>query len=217
MRLRLHRQGRFRAWLGARFGGDVVLGDRIWRRILHGLVGAALLYYALPDRFFVIAPKRSILLAALAAVLVLELLRHANVVELPTIRPYEAGRVGSYAFYAVAVVGAIVLFPEPIGAAVVLGTALVDPLAGELRASAAGRWAYPGLALATYALLAFVGLGLVGRWPLADSAGLALLAAPVAVAAEWPTIAWVDDDLAMTFAPALVLYAVGVLALGLPR
>lgn len=216
MPIRLHRGGRFRRWLGGRLGGDEALGDRIWRRVLHGIVAVVLVYYALPDGFFVVVPKRSILLIALAVILGLELLRHAGLLELPTIRPYETGRIGSYAFYAIAVVGAIVLFPEPIAAAVVLGTALVDPLAGELRARPSAARAYPGAALAAYGGLAAVGLAGIGRWPLPDSLGLALLAAPIAVAAEWPTIGWIDDDLAMTFAPALALYLVGVVVLRLP-
>ncbi|MGP8078514.1 MAG: hypothetical protein ACLQD8_08640 [Thermoplasmata archaeon] len=217
MRLRLHRGGKFRRWLGARLGGDEALGDRVWRRVLHGIVALVLVYYALPDGIFVVAPKRTILLLALAVILSLELFRHAGVLELPTIRPYESGRLGSYAFYALAVVGAIVLFPEPIAAAVVLGTALIDPFAGELRSRPSIARAYPGAALAAYWDLAFVGLALIGRWPVLDSAGLALLAAPIALAAEWPTISWLDDDLAMTFVPALALYLVGVVALGLPR
>lgn len=216
MKIRLHRGGRFRAWLGARLGGDAALGDRVWRRVLHGIVGAILVYYLLPNDILVVAPKRTILLVGLAAILVLELLRHLGVVELPTIRPYEFGRVGSYAFYAIAVVGAILLFPEPVAAAVVLGTALVDPLAGELRAGRRTAPYYAPIAGAAYAVLAFVGLAGIGRWPPVASAGLALLAAPVAIAAEWPTLDWFDDDLAMTFAPAIVLFVVGVLVLGLP-
>ncbi|MFY9717843.1 MAG: hypothetical protein WAK40_07940 [Thermoplasmata archaeon] len=216
IQLRLHRGGRFRRWLGARLGGDAALGDRVWRRVLHGIVALILVYYALPNGIFVLAPKRTILLIALAVILGLEVLRHAGVVDLPTIRPYEHGRVGSYAFYALAVVGAIVLFPEPIAAAVVLGTALVDPIAGELRARPSVARAYPAVPLVVYWELAFVGMALVGRWPIPTSAALALLAAPVAVAAEWPTIGWFDDDLAMTFAPALVLSLVGVLVLRLP-
>jgi hypothetical protein len=216
MQLRLHRGGRFRRWLGARLGGDEALGDRVWRRVLHGIVALILVYYALPAGIFVVAPKRTILLIALAVILGLEVLRHVGVVELPTIRAYERGRVGSYAFYALAVVGAIVLFPEPIAAAVVLGTALVDPIAGELRARPSVARAYPAVPLVVYWELAFVGMALVGRWPIPTSAALALIAAPVAVAAEWPTIGWFDDDLAMTFAPALVLYLVGVLVLKLP-
>ena len=216
MSLRLHRGGRFRRWLGARFGGDEALGDRLWRRILHAIGASSLLYFAVPTDFFVVLPKSVVLLLALTVVLVLEVLRHAVGLELPTLRPYEKQRIGSYVFYAIALTGAILLFPRPIAFAVVLGTSLVDPLAGELRASRRYPRLYPGLPLVTYALLAFAGLAVGGGWPIGVSAGLAVLAAAVAIAVERPKLAWVDDDLAMTFVPALVLYAVGVLALGLP-
>jgi hypothetical protein len=216
MRVRLHRGGRFRRWLGARLGGDERLGDRVWRRTLHAAVALILIYFALPNDIFVVAPKRTVLLAALAFVLVLEALRHAGLLDFPTIRPYEQGRVSSFAFFAIAVVGAILLFPEPIAAAVVLGTAVVDPLVGELRDRPLPRGTYPVVPVVVYAALAFVGLAVVGRWPAGASAALAGPAAALAVAAEWPTIAWFDDDLAMTFAPALALYAVGVVLLGLP-
>jgi hypothetical protein len=216
MTLRLHGRGRFRTWLGRHFGGEYELGDRIWRRVLHGLCAGVLVYYFLPTNFFLVAPKAYVLLAALAAVLVLEVLRHSARLELPTLRPYEQRRVASYAFFAIALVAAVLIFPEPVGAAVVLGTALVDPLAGELRAArvrSTTLWAVPAVA---YAGLAFVGLWAVGRWPLLDSAVLAVVVAPLAIAVERPKYHWVDDDLAMTFAPAVALYVVGVVLLGLP-
>ncbi len=215
MDLRLHRRGRFRTWLGQRFGGGFELGDRVWRRILHGLCAGVLLYYLLPDGFFLVAPKEDVLLLALAAVLVLEVLRHLAGLELPTLRGYEQRRVASYAFFATAIVVTVLLFPVPVAAAVVLGTALVDPLAGELRlrhGSPAVLWGVP---IAAYAALAFLGMAGVGRWPVLPSAGLALLAAPIAVAVERPKSRWVDDDLAMTFVPAIVVYLAGVVLLGL--
>ncbi len=216
MSLRLHRAGRFRRWLGARFGGDEILGDRLWRRSLHAIGAISLLYFAVPAGFFVVVGKEEVLLLALGIVLVLELLRHTAGLELPTLRPYEEHRIGSYVFYSLALTGAILLFPLPIAATVVLGTSLVDPLAGELRASERYRRLYPVVPLLAYGLLAVVGLALLGRWPLGVSVGLALLVAPVAIAIEWPKVPWIDDDLAMTFVPALALYAVGVVVLGLP-
>ncbi len=216
MELRLHRGGRFRRWLGTRFGGDEQLGDRLWRRCLHGIGAAVLLYYAIPDGFFVVLSKQEVLVLALAAVVLLEVLRHGAGLELPTLRPYEEARIGSYVFYALALAGAVLLFPRPIAAAVVLGTAFVDPLAGELRASARWHRTYPVVPALAYAALAFVGLAGIGDWPAVPAAGLALIAAPLAVASEWPKIPWIDDDLAMTFVPAIVLYLVGGIALGLP-
>jgi hypothetical protein len=215
MTLRLHRSGRLRTWIGGRLGGDFALGDRVWRRILHGLCAVALVYYYLPAHFFLLVTNEVALLLALLLVLVLEVGRHIAGLELPTIRPYEQGRVASYAFFAIAIVAAILVLPEPIAAAVVLGTALVDPLVGELRvarATPAVLWGVPTLA---YLLLAFVGLAVIGGWPVGISLGLAALAAPFAVAAERPTSRIVDDDLLMTFVPAVVM-VVAVLALRLP-
>jgi dolichol kinase len=211
MELRLHRGGRFRTWLGARFGGGFDLGDRVWRRALHALAAAVLVYYLLPAGFFGVVPKWVVLWTLLAALLVIELLRHVARLELPTVRPYEARRVGSYVWLAASFVVAVTFLPEGIAAAVVLGTAFGDPAAGETRR--AGRL-YPGLPLAVYAGLAFVGLYFIGRWPLAGAAPLAVAAALVGVAVERPKIAWLDDDLLMTFVPAALLYGVGVLALG---
>ena len=216
MRLRLHGHGRFRRWLGRRLGGDEELGDRAWRRIMHALGAALLVYYVVPNDFFLIAPKVDILLAVLALVFVFESLRHTVGLELPTVRPYEAHRIGSYVFYALALVIAVLVFPKPVGAAVILGTALVDPIAGELRQQRRPALLAVGVPLAAYWLLALTGLAGVGHWPVAVSAALAALAAPIAVAAERPKWPWVDDDLVMTIVPALFLYVAGVLVLGLP-
>jgi hypothetical protein len=216
MDLKLHREGRFRRWLGAALGGDEALGDRAWRRIMHTFGAAVLVYYVLPVDFFVVAPKLDILLAALGVMVLLEVLRHTVGLELPTIRPYEKRRIASFVFFSAALVIAVVLFPLPIGAAVVLGTAVVDPVAGELRSQHASSLLQFGIPLGAYGLLAFVGLAAIGGWPAGDSALLAVVAAPIAVASEWPKNPWVDDDLVMTVVPALFLYGAGVLALGLP-
>lgn len=212
----VHRQGQFRRWLGATLGGDEALGDRAWRRILHVAGAGVLIYFALPDWFFLVAPKEYVLLAALAAMFLLELVRHTSGLELPSLRPYETTRVASYVFYALALVIAVLLFPLPIAAAVVLGTAIVDPVAGELRRASSSALVTVGVPLAAYEVLGVIGLSGIGHWPLPTSAALALGAGGLAVAAERPKWPWVDDDLAMTILPALFLFGTGVLALGLP-
>jgi hypothetical protein len=215
--VRLHRGGKFRTWLGARLGGDFELGDRAWRRILHAIGAVVLIYYPLPNDFFVIAPKAYVLVAALAAVYLLEALRHLIGLQLPTIRPYEEGnRIGSFAIFGTAIVISILVFPVPIACAVVLATALVDPLAGEMRRHPRFRGWDLGVPFVAYWGLALVGLSLMGRWPLAPSLGLAAIAGAIAVAVERPKVRWYDDDFAMMLLPALELYVLGVLVLGLP-
>ncbi len=217
MDFRLHQGGQFRRWLGERLGGDFALGDRIWRRILHGLGAIVLVYFVVPNGFFVFAPKEVILLVLLGLVVVAELLRFTVGLELPTVRDYESHRVGGYVYFAVALTIVVLLFPEPIAVAVVLGTAFVDPVAGELRTAGRSRSLYPAVPVALYAVLAFTSLAIVGRWPWGLDALLALAAAALAVAVERPKLPWVDDDFVMTIVPALFLYGAGVLALGLPR
>ncbi len=216
MEFRLHGGGRFRRWLGARFGGDQALGDRLLRRIIHVSGAAVLLYFVIPSGFFVVASTEEILLGLLAAVLVIEVLRLAFGLELATVREYESRRVGGYVYYSVALTAAVLLFPEPIAAAVVLGTALVDPLMGEIREHPRAHRLYPSVPVALYAGLAFVALVGIGRWPVGTSALLAVAAAAAAVASERPRLRWVDDDLVMTIVPALVLVALGIVGLRLP-
>ncbi len=214
---RLHRGGRFRAWLGSRAGGDRELGDRLLRRGFHLAGAAVLLYYVLPVNTFLVLPTRVVLLLALLAVLVIELLRLFAGLEVPTIRPYERHRVASYAWYGIALVAAVLLFPPLLATVVVLGTAIVDPVIGELRLQPPdGRRAYPGLPLALYGALAFTVLLGGGTWGLARAALGAGLAALIAVAVERPKLLNVDDDLAMTLLPALALLAVGSLGPGAP-
>jgi hypothetical protein len=206
--VRLHTGGRFRGWLGARFGGDLVVGDRIHRRLLHGLGAFALLYLIVPPRLLVVVPNDVILLVALELIFIVEYLRHVRHWELPTIRPYEEGRIASYVFYATALTAALLFFPGPVAAAVVLGTALVDPLLGELRLRSThpASSIVPGISV--YTVLAAVAFAIFGGWRGLALGILALVAAVVAVSVEWPAWGTVDDDLAMTLVPGAILTAI---------
>ncbi|HEV2315974.1 MAG TPA: hypothetical protein VGV89_00130 [Thermoplasmata archaeon] len=204
---RLHRGGRFRLWLGTHFGGGYELGDRLWRRVLHGLGALVVVYYLLPDRFFVVVSTEQALLIALGVMLVLEGLRHLVRLELPTVRAIEKDRVASFAYFATALVIVVVLFPVSIAVVAAVGSSLVDPLIGELRLSSRYRRLYPAFPLALYAGIAMVALGLLADWSLVEVVVLGVGAAVIAVAVEWPKHRWLDDDLTMTLAPALFLLA----------
>jgi hypothetical protein len=218
MHVRLHRGGRWRTWLGARFGGGPELGDRIWRRILHFVGAAVLVYYLIPPRFFLVVTKEEALLLALAAVLVMEGLRLAAGLELPTIRPWERRRVASFAYFAVALVVAVLLFPRPIAVAVVLGTAFVDPLIGELRLrpglGAATLWGAPFAALGAIVVGALL---LVGNWSIGPALVAAAVAAAIGTVVERPKLPYYDDDLAMVLAPGIALTLWVWLWPGFPR
>jgi hypothetical protein len=204
MGVKLHRDGKLRGWLGARFGGDAELGDRVWRRCLHLFGAAVLLYYVLPPGFFIVLPNWAVLLLALAMVLGLEGMCHRAGWELPTLRPFERARVASYAWYAVALVVAVLAFPEPVAVVVVLGTAIVDPVAGEARSARRGAM-YPGVPLIVYAAIAVVVLGPVFRWEWGGVLLAAGLSTILGVVAEYPKSPIVDDDVTMTLLPGVAL------------
>jgi hypothetical protein len=205
MPIRLHWQGRFRAALGRLLGGDYALGDRAWRRILHGLGAGVLLYYVLPPRFFILLPTVDVLLLALAAVLVLEALRHVAHLELPTIRSYEVGRVSSFAYFASGLVVAVLLFPPAVATVVVLGTAFIDPLVGELRRTPTGVRLYPAVPLLAYVALGTIALVAAFRWAVISAAALSIVGSVIALAVERPKSSWIDDDIAMTLVPGIAL------------
>jgi hypothetical protein len=218
MHVRLHRGGRWRTWLGARFGGGAELGDRIWRRVLHFVGAAVLLYYLLPPHFFLVLSNEEALLLALAAVLVLEALRLSAGLELPTIRPWERHRVASYAYFAVALVVAVLAFPRPIAVAVVLGTAFVDPLIGELRIrSGLGHLGLLGIPFSAFALITLASLAFVGDWRVGAAVVAAAVAAAIATAVERPKLPYYDDDMAMVLAPGIALTLWVWLWPGFPR
>lgn len=186
-------------------GGDEALGDRAWRRIVHMGGALALLYFVLPSPLLGLLPTWTVIVAALVLVVLLELLRHGAGLELPTLRPHEEHRVASYVYYGAALAIAVLWLPRVIAVPVVLGTAFIDPLAGELRLRRVGPGMQWGLPIGVYFALAFAGITVAGNWPPPWIVAASGTAAVAAVLAERPRYRWYDDDLAMTLAPALVL------------
>jgi hypothetical protein len=212
MPVQLHSGGRIRRWLGTRLG-DPAAGDRIARRLFHGAGALVLLVYVLPGNFFQVLPTRIVLLLALLAVLTLEAVRLAEGVELPMIRPWEAasGRPGSYAFFAVALVVAVLWLPPALGTAVVLGGAWADPLAGELRYRSFPTWVTIAGPALFYAALAAVALRWIGGWSVPAAVLVGLGAGLLGALVERPNLRWVDDDLLIVLVPGAFL--AGLLAI----
>ncbi len=206
MAVRLHRGGRTRAWLGRQLGGDAELGDRAWRRVLHFAGAVVLVLFVLPRDVFGVLPTDTVLLIALAAVLVLEALRRTAGWELPTIRAHEQGRVASYAYFAIGLSAAALLFPRTAAVIAILGAATIDPLLGELRARGLPTRRAAAIGLVVYAGMAVALLAVLGGWTVPDALAGGVLAGAVAIAVEGPgALLPLDDDLAMPLLPGLLL------------
>jgi hypothetical protein len=208
---RLHTGGNVRRWIGRQAGGDEALGERIWRRLVHLTGLLALLYYVVPGDFFVVVTTREIVYALVVLVVLIELARHTIGLEVPSLRPYEEHRIASYTYYGLAIAAVLLFFPVPIGAVAICGTATIDPLIGELRGSSRFRSWYPTLPAIAYAGMAIVGFRLLTTWSIVEVLALGVMAMAVAILAERPRYRWMDDDLAMTLAPALVVLGLAIL------
>ncbi len=197
---------------------DVIPGDRDlwWRRTIHVLGALVLLYYVLPSDTFVIASTTTVLLFLLAIGLTIELLRHTVGLKPPLIRPYEEGRVASFAWYAIALTVALLAFPPPIATTVILGAAFVDPLIGELRRVHAWNRYYPSAPIALYLALSIPTLYGFGRWSAGAAILGAALATTLAIAVERKKSAWFDDDWTMVLIPGAALTILAAIFLGLP-
>jgi dolichol kinase len=168
-----------------------------------------LLVYVLPTGFFVVLPTDIVLLIALAMVLSLEVLRHKAGLQMPTLRPHEAKRIASFAFFAVGLTLAVLLFPQVVAIVVVLGAVLIDPLMGELRLLKLRPLSVRAAGVAGYLAIALPCFLVLGGWSGFDAVGAGIGAAVVATQFEGPQSPIpLDDDLAMVLVPGLLLTTV---------
>jgi hypothetical protein len=170
-----------------------------FRRAVHAMGGALILYYLLPPGDPVAGPIRRYLPAvAFAAGAAVEGFRMAGGIKSEHffgLREYERSRVSGYIYFGAATVLLLYFFPQAIAVPSIVGAAIGDPIVGEVR----DRYGMgPGLATGTafgaflYALLGWGGL-------------VAVAAGAIMAVAESTRFRLLDDDLLMPMVPALVL------------
>ena len=174
---------------------DPDLRARIVRRGIHISSAGSLSYYLIPPDMWGLGPGRELLvLTFLIPILAFEVFRQTHKPKIEGMRENEKRRISAVAWGAVGVALALLFFPPRYVVPCVLGVAFIDPLIGELRTGLPR--AYPVLPAVLY-----LGICLL--------AGLAvfpaLLAMFLAIAAEAPNIAWVDDDFRMLVVPLVAL------------
>lgn len=178
--------------------------DVLVRRCMHALIALTPLYFSLPVELPIEPLRRWMLLMGFFVVVsAFEIIRLWKGITFFGLRPHETNQIASFAWAAAGVTLLLWLFPQDIASAALVAMALVDPLAGELRASKIRDKVTITTSIAAYFILFFVVCALAGDRGAAACLFLAIIASVVAIPSEWFDLKYVDDDFLMLVLPAL--------------
>jgi amino acid transporter len=168
------------------------------------------LYFLLPADLPACGLRRWVLLILFfACIAAFEAYRLKKGMTFLGLRPHEKHQIASFVWAAAGITFVLWFFPHDVATAALVGCAVVDPLAGELRLARRPRETVVISCLITYILIA-VCVFVVADWRLVFASALALSGGAVAVLAEMYKSPYIDDDFLMSVAPAIVM---GLLAL----
>jgi hypothetical protein len=186
--------------------------DVVFRRGAHASMALAPLYYVLPTNLpFLGIHRWSVVVAFFSAIMVFEAVRLWKGVTFMGLRPHEKGQIASFAWAAAGVTAVLWLSPHDIASAALIGMALVDPLAGELRLAGVRDRATIASTLAIYFGLCIATLLVWDARPALETLLLSLVAAPLAVASERIKTPYIDDDFLMAVIPAAAMIGLALL------
>lgn len=186
--------------------------EAVLRRGVHASMALAPLYYALPVSLPYLGIHRwSLVVAFFGAIMAFEAIRLWKGITFMGLRPHEKDQIASFAWAAAGITAVLWLCPHDIASAALIGMALVDPLAGELRILGVRD----RLTITSTLLICF-GLCIVSllAWdlrPALQSLLLAVVAAPLAIASERIETRYIDDDFLMSVIPAAAMTGLALL------
>jgi len=184
--------------------------DAHWyRRAFHAFGATFLVYYMLPDLDWINLLKFWVPPIVVALAIILETLRLMGKIgsdHFFGLRMYEKNRVGSYVFFAVAILILLRFFPQQIAIPCILCACLADPIMGEIRNRFGKKYVYP---IGSLVCLLFF----VVTWYKADIRLMLLVSivgASGAVIGETKKFWWIDDDFMIQMVPAVLLLIIWV-------
>jgi hypothetical protein len=184
----------------------IVKGGRRWniaRRLMHWILSLAIVYYWLPDPLFVEGVYRwHVLLGAVLIACTVEFVRLKRKKIFPGMRSYEKSRIASYVYAVIGAAIVLAISPDIIGVPCILGMALCDPIAGELRYSKINEMKIAIFTAITYAFITLFSLTILHAEPITMILLIAVMT-PLAVLSEQVDIKHLDDDLTMLVIPAI--------------
>jgi dolichol kinase len=189
---------------------SVVDRRHLARRALHVAVSLAVLYYWFPERVVELGlSKQEIAVIGVALMAAVEAVRLRRKAIVFPMRDYERGQIAGHLWFVFGCLVALLFFPQRFAMITILGTALVDPLEGEIRGRESVRKYAEAAGFAAWCAVAFICILAV---PLATPLVLVPLGAALAVLAEAKKIKLIDDNFLMNIVPLLGLTAAAALA-----
>jgi len=184
--------------------------DAHWyRRAFHAFGASFLFYYILPDVDWINILKLWVPPLIVLFVIILEVLRLSGRISSNHffgLRMYEKKRIGSYVFFAVAILILLRFFPQQIAIPCILCATLGDPIIGEIRKRFNKSYVYLfGFLICMYFFII--------TWFKADI--LLILVASIvgafgAIVGETKKFWWLDDDFMIQMIPALLLLIIWI-------
>jgi len=190
-----------------------------YRRVFHAFGTSFLFYYILPDLDWINALKFWVPPLIVIIAILIEILRIKGFISSEHffgLRLYEQKRIGSYVFFAVAILILLRFFPQQIAIPCILCACFADPVMGEIR----NRFDKKTAIIIGFLLCMFF---FVVTWYKADpilmiTAGL--IGATGAVIGETVKFSWLDDDFMIQMTPAILLlvvwYIIPIVGLSIP-
>jgi len=178
----------------------------LFRRCLHCLLAFAPAYFLLPTELPVLGVGRWVLLILFfLAVSLVEVVRLVMGWTFFGLRPHERHQIASFVWAAAGVTVALWFFRDDIATAAIIGMALVDPLAGELRRVRPSSTVTIAVPIAVYVVISAVVFSAYGLMSDLSIVTVSIIGATTAVGAERKKIRYLDDDFLMIVLPCLLM------------
>jgi len=180
--------------------------DVVLRRAVHMMIALAPLYYLIPvDVPYLDVDRWVLLIGFFLVVVMFESVRLWKGFPLFGLRPHEMRSIASFVWAAAGITIALWLFPMDIATVALVGMALVDPLAGELRSRYGQGVVSVALPVAAYFAIAVSILAWFGDTTPFFLVTVGIIGATSAVGAERYKVPRVDDDFLMVVVPCLMM------------
>lgn len=180
-------------------GGTVA---HIARRIFHvAMLAVPFVYYYFLEPIVKFKILHLGILAFIFFVFLFEKLRIRMKLVLFAQRFHEATRISAFAWTMLSLGIILLLSPSVAYTVPIVATcAIVDPLLGEMRLHAVNNKLILTIGILTALLIWFA-----CAWIYDFPAWFSVIIAPITVAAEWPSLKWIDDNALMLLVPLMMV------------